>query len=125
MVTAAFRAVHVRNDDPAVDDPGKPLKAFMNPLIAEHLGRSGLNRSDPGWTRIIIEKPFGRDLNSAVSLNSHLLQRFHEDQIAAERDRTVKLVELLRQKPKQRFARRARSKGIPESWAHISSDGYC
>ncbi|HRW05815.1 MAG TPA: glucose-6-phosphate dehydrogenase [Caldilineaceae bacterium] len=37
--------------------------------------------SDQGWKRIIIEKPFGRDLESAVSLNSHLLQRFDEDQI--------------------------------------------
>ncbi|MCA9086943.1 MAG: glucose-6-phosphate dehydrogenase, partial [Planctomycetaceae bacterium] len=37
--------------------------------------------NEHGWTRIIIEKPFGHDLASAVSLNNHLLQRFHEDQI--------------------------------------------
>ena len=34
-----------------------------------------------GWTRLIIEKPFGHDLQSAQALNEHLLQRFHEDQI--------------------------------------------
>lgn len=34
-----------------------------------------------GWTRMIIEKPFGRDLESAQRLNSHLLKLFTEDQI--------------------------------------------
>ncbi len=34
-----------------------------------------------GWTRLIIEKPFGRDLQSAEALNEHLLRRFQEDQI--------------------------------------------
>jgi glucose-6-phosphate 1-dehydrogenase len=27
----------------------------LYPLIVEQLGRAGLNRSDPGWTRIIVE----------------------------------------------------------------------
>ncbi len=34
-----------------------------------------------GWTRLIIEKPFGRDLHSAQALNEHLLRLFAEDQI--------------------------------------------
>ncbi|MBX3015456.1 MAG: glucose-6-phosphate dehydrogenase [Caldilineaceae bacterium] len=34
-----------------------------------------------GWVRLIIEKPFGRDLQSARALNEHLLQHFQEDQI--------------------------------------------
>ncbi len=43
-------------------------------------GRKG-ESAEEGWTRIIIEKPFGHDLASAVALNAHLLQRFDEDQI--------------------------------------------
>ena len=34
-----------------------------------------------GWTRIIIEKPFGRDLTSAQALNSHVLGVFDESQV--------------------------------------------
>jgi len=42
----------------------------------------GLAESENGgWTRLIIEKPFGRDLQSAQRLNAHLLNLFSEDQI--------------------------------------------
>ncbi|MGH9507598.1 MAG: hypothetical protein ACRD13_11800, partial [Terriglobales bacterium] len=34
-----------------------------------------------GWRRIVIEKPFGRDLTSAQRLNQDLHRVFHEDQI--------------------------------------------
>jgi len=37
--------------------------------IIEGLGAVGLNRRDHGWTRIVLEKPFGRDLDSAQGLN--------------------------------------------------------
>jgi glucose-6-phosphate 1-dehydrogenase len=37
--------------------------------IIEGLGSVGLNRRDHGWTRIVLEKPFGRDLESANVLN--------------------------------------------------------
>lgn len=52
-------------------------------LIIEHLGKSGLNRtpSASGWARIIIEKPFGIDLDSARQLNTLLGPVFSEDQI--------------------------------------------
>ncbi|MFQ5583695.1 MAG: glucose-6-phosphate dehydrogenase, partial [Calditrichia bacterium] len=51
-------------------------------VIAENLGARGLNCSESGaWRRIIIEKPFGRDLDSAKKLNSHLQQIFDENQI--------------------------------------------
>ena len=39
---------------------------------------------EPGgkqWTRVIIEKPFGRDLESAISLNNTLLQYLDESQV--------------------------------------------
>ncbi|MFQ5808597.1 MAG: glucose-6-phosphate dehydrogenase [Armatimonadota bacterium] len=50
---------------------------------AAHLGHSGLNMQGDrtGWKRIVIEKPFGHDLESAQSLNGSLLRTFHEDQI--------------------------------------------
>ncbi len=50
------------------------------PLIVEMLGKAELNHSD-GYTRIILEKPFGRDLASAVTLNQQLHQVFDESQI--------------------------------------------
>jgi glucose-6-phosphate 1-dehydrogenase len=34
-----------------------------------------------GWTRVIVEKPFGRDLESSAHLSAHLAALFREDQI--------------------------------------------
>ena len=53
----------------------------LYPVIIEHLGQAGLNRSDPGWTRIIIEKPFGHDLESARWLNEQVHAVFDESQV--------------------------------------------
>jgi glucose-6-phosphate 1-dehydrogenase len=50
----------------------------LYPLIAEHLGQAGLNRSEQGWRRIIIEKPFGHDLESARRLNEQVHAVFDE-----------------------------------------------
>lgn len=52
-----------------------PLPAF--PPTVESLAAAGLNQS-PGWTRLVIEKPFGRDLASAQSLNALLHKHFTE-----------------------------------------------
>jgi glucose-6-phosphate 1-dehydrogenase len=49
--------------------------------IARRLGEESLAHSDGGWTRIIVEKPFGRDLASAVELNATLHGVFDEEQI--------------------------------------------
>jgi glucose-6-phosphate 1-dehydrogenase len=52
--------------------------------IAEQLGAAGLVRRQAeasGWTRVIVEKPFGRDLASARALNRRLLAVFDEAQI--------------------------------------------
>ena len=51
--------------------------------VAEQLGRAGLV-AEPGgerWTRIIVEKPFGRDLKSAQETNATLHRVFDESQI--------------------------------------------
>src|SRR6185437_8788868 len=51
-------------------------------LIGDQLGRAGLSQFSPqGWTRIIVEKPFGRDLPSAQALNQSLHKVFREEQI--------------------------------------------
>src|SRR5271170_5279339 len=53
------------------------------PDIVEQLGRAGLAKpANPGsWVRIIIEKPFGRDLASAKELNKLVLSVFEEKQV--------------------------------------------
>jgi len=51
--------------------------------IIEQLGKAGLNRPKSGqsWTRVIIEKPFGRDQASARALNEKVLSVFDESQV--------------------------------------------
>ncbi|MEI6413169.1 MAG: glucose-6-phosphate dehydrogenase [Pseudomonadota bacterium] len=49
--------------------------------IAGHLARLGLNREDRGWSRLVVEKPFGYDLESAQILDQALYRHFREDQI--------------------------------------------
>jgi glucose-6-phosphate 1-dehydrogenase len=51
------------------------------PEIIQQLGAAGLNRSRKGWTRIIIEKPFGHDLASARELNRQVARVFREEQV--------------------------------------------
>ncbi len=50
------------------------------PTIIKNLGEAGLNESK-GWTRVVVEKPFGRDLASARELNHELHQVFDESEI--------------------------------------------
>ncbi len=49
--------------------------------IARQLGAAGLTSEDGGWRRIVIEKPFGHDLDSAVALNRELQRIVDERQI--------------------------------------------
>ena len=56
--------------------------------IVEELGAAGLTReharaddAEPYWRRVVIEKPFGHDLESAKLLNSRILHVLREDQI--------------------------------------------
>ena len=48
--------------------------------VANGLDHAGLN-SGHGRHRIVVEKPFGRDLQSAETLNRELHQHFEEDQV--------------------------------------------
>ena len=51
--------------------------------IVAQLGRAGLDHEhhDGGWRRVVIEKPFGRDLESAVRLNREVAKVFRERQV--------------------------------------------
>ncbi len=48
--------------------------------VVNNLDRAGLNRGH-GRHRIVVEKPFGRDLDSARELNRELHQHFDEEQV--------------------------------------------
>jgi glucose-6-phosphate 1-dehydrogenase len=50
--------------------------------IVQQLGRAGLSTQDNGrWRRIVIEKPFGTDLESAKALNRDIKSILQENQI--------------------------------------------
>jgi glucose-6-phosphate 1-dehydrogenase len=85
--TASFTALKRRIEklEKDADLPGHrifylalPLESFA-PTIAG-LGKSHL-ASSPGWTRLVIEKPFGRDLASAQALNALIHRYFQEKQV--------------------------------------------
>ncbi len=46
-----------------------------------NLDASGLSDEEGGWRRVVIEKPFGRDLRSAQALNRAVHRVFTEDQV--------------------------------------------
>jgi glucose-6-phosphate 1-dehydrogenase len=49
--------------------------------VSLNLGESGLSREKDGYSHVVIEKPFGRDTDSARSLNVSLGKSFEERQI--------------------------------------------
>lgn len=50
-------------------------------IIPQHLASVGLNNQNDGWKRLIIEKPFGYDLPSALKLKDLLLTDWNESQL--------------------------------------------
>lgn len=51
-------------------------------VVSRHLSEAGLNREENGsWRRIVVEKPFGYDLESAQTLDQRLHRDFAERQI--------------------------------------------
>ncbi len=57
---------------------------FLYPTIIGHLGDSGLARpaaSNEGWSRLVVEKPFGTDLESAKRLNEVVHSVFPEEEV--------------------------------------------
>jgi len=56
-----------------------PPRAFNS--TAGGLGVAGLKDETHGWTRLVVEKPFGTDLASAQELNRQIHDHFTENQI--------------------------------------------
>ncbi len=50
-------------------------------VIIDRLGSSGVAKAGQGWKRVVVEKPFGHDLNSAQELNRAIHTVFTEQQI--------------------------------------------
>ena len=49
--------------------------------VISNLGMTGLSREERGYTHVVIEKPFGRDLDSAKRLNRIVRNSFEEKQV--------------------------------------------
>jgi glucose-6-phosphate 1-dehydrogenase len=55
--------------------------SLVSPIV-ERLGEAGMNEGEGGgWARLVVEKPFGRDLASARELNRDIRRYFRERQI--------------------------------------------
>jgi glucose-6-phosphate 1-dehydrogenase len=54
---------------------------FLYVPIVQNLGALDMARSEQGWRRIIVEKPFGTDLKSAQALNHEINAIFDENQV--------------------------------------------
>ena len=54
---------------------------LMYTTITQHLHAHQLTCQDKGWKRVIIEKPYGHDLASALELTKELSNAFSEEQI--------------------------------------------
>lgn len=87
-----YQSLHsfLKELDKKIDSKGNRVYYFSTPpshfpLITEKLSDHKLlydSKSEKNkWSRIIIEKPFGHDLSSAISLDKHLLKYLNEDQI--------------------------------------------
>ncbi len=58
------------------------LPPLLYPQAVENLGYAGLNKSEnDDFVRLVVEKPFGRDLQSALELNDCLSKWFAEEQV--------------------------------------------
>jgi glucose-6-phosphate 1-dehydrogenase len=54
----------------------------LYPQLVAGLGRAGLAQAPAGgYARVVVEKPFGKDLTTARSLNAEILSVFGEDQV--------------------------------------------
>ena len=80
-------AEFLKKIDGQVGTPGNYLfylsvsPTFFAPII-ENLGKSGLSKEEQGrWRRVVIEKPFGHDLSTAVELNRTIRSVIRENQI--------------------------------------------
>jgi glucose-6-phosphate 1-dehydrogenase len=57
------------------------LPPTVFPAIVDNLGASGQLHENGAWRRVVLEKPFGTDLASAVTLNHQVHKALNENQI--------------------------------------------
>jgi glucose-6-phosphate 1-dehydrogenase len=57
------------------------LPPSIFPAIIDNLNLSGQLHENGAWRRVVLEKPFGTDLNSAVTLNQQVHKALNENQI--------------------------------------------
>ena len=73
----------------SIESPDRPanrlyylaLAPFLFAPAVEALGRGGYQREDGCWRRVVVEKPFGVDLETARELNAAVHSVFAEDQV--------------------------------------------
>ena len=75
----SLRVLHDVLDGPAIFYLALPPGVFAD--AAETIAKAGLADETNGWRRLVIEKPFGTDLESALALNEQLHRGWREDQI--------------------------------------------
>uniref|UniRef100_A0A8C5H8U4 Glucose-6-phosphate 1-dehydrogenase n=1 Tax=Gouania willdenowi TaxID=441366 RepID=A0A8C5H8U4_GOUWI len=68
---------------PGGPDSNRLFYLALPPSVYQHVSTNIRNHcmSSRGWNRIIVEKPFGRDLQSSQELSAHLSYLFTEDQL--------------------------------------------
>lgn len=80
LTAASLKQLSAEIPDSAVFYLGLPPQLFAT--AAEALGQAGLNQSTgTGWRRLVIEKPFGWDLDSAETLGKAISPWWEESQI--------------------------------------------
>jgi glucose-6-phosphate 1-dehydrogenase len=57
------------------------LPPTLFPTVIDNLGASGQLHENGAWRRVVLEKPFGTDLASAVTLNNQVHKALNENQI--------------------------------------------
>jgi glucose-6-phosphate 1-dehydrogenase len=75
----SLRSLKPELDGPAIFYLALPPGVFAD--AAETIANAGLADETPGFRRLVIEKPFGTDLQSALVLNEQLHTFWREDQI--------------------------------------------
>ncbi len=50
-------------------------------MVVENIGNSGLANTQKGWSRLVVEKPYGHDLASSQELDQIVHKVFSEDQV--------------------------------------------
>jgi glucose-6-phosphate 1-dehydrogenase len=80
-VEARLRKLEAESGEPAPRLYYFAIPPEIYQPILECLAEAGMTREDRGWRRVVIEKPFGKDLASARALNQAVHDVLREDQV--------------------------------------------